>query len=195
MSNDTRKAKKEKKLHTANYIISRFLNSKRSLKKVYRLDIIDIALLRYIYDSIDLNYSKQKVFHTKIYQSQIARFCHCSLNTVKRRLKTLRQRRLIKYDSKRCLITIGQVLTAWLSQSYPKEVALTELSTRSSSPGPIANSSNFTNNGSFENESKEPGNAEAREELTDEQKLINANAREKALADIRELTSKIRTKP
>ena len=97
-------------IHTANYLVSKFLNSKRSLKKIYRLRNSHITILRYICDSIDMNFSKTKRHSTKIYQSQIATYSRNSERTVRQALKHLIKKRLIKTTGK-STYSIGKVLT------------------------------------------------------------------------------------
>lgn len=131
--------------HTASFLASIFLMSKHSLKKLYSLNIGGIAILRYICDSIDLNFKKRKKFETKLYQAQIAKFCRCSLTFVKEQIKHLLKKRLLKYDAKKRSFKIGKVLSAWALRAYTKEVAATRLEVRSSRVAATSYSSNFTN--------------------------------------------------
>jgi hypothetical protein len=119
--------------------------SKRSLKPVYKLSSDGIHILRYICDSIDLNYKRRKVFNTKLHQKQIAIYCRLSLATTKRQIKVLRQKRFLVFVKNKCTYSVGKVLTAWLSLSYTQEVAHAELPVRSSSGRAISNSSYSTN--------------------------------------------------
>lgn len=138
MSNDNK--------HTANFLVSLFLSSKRSLKKIYGLRNSHITILRYICDSIDLNYKKRKKFETKLYQSQIGTFSRNSLRTVNSHIGYLiRKKFIICIDEKKRLYTIGKVLTTYATIAYTLEVRKNRHEERSTQPLRISNSSNFTN--------------------------------------------------
>ena len=72
--------------HTANFLATSFIGTNISLKKIYGIKNCHWAIIRYICDSIDKNYAKKKKFQTKIYQSQIAKFCMLSRKTVNKKL-------------------------------------------------------------------------------------------------------------
>lgn len=116
----------EKKVkYTANYLASSFLLSRRSLKKIYKLTATSIAILRYVCDSIDLNFKKNKKFETKLHQSQIAKFVHSSRKTVNQHLLVLISKKLLKYDNENYILSCGQVLISCgqvLNRSQRQEV-------------------------------------------------------------------------
>lgn len=134
--------------HTAHFLVSVFINSKHSLKKIYNLDIYDIAILRYIGDSIDLSFKSKKSFLTKIYQPQIATYCRCSLRKAKNSIKKLCQKRLIIYEGKKCIFKLGKILFAYARRAYMKDVGTLRPSDRSRHMVPTSNSSNLTNSNS-----------------------------------------------
>lgn len=131
--------------HTANFLASFFLLSKRSLKKIYNLNPTCIAILRYICDSIDLNYKSKKKFHTKLYQSQIEKFCHCSQRTVRDHIHHLVKKRLIKYNDKKCLFEVGQILLSPANSAGVKEGGKFCREVRRGQNLPVSNVSNFPN--------------------------------------------------
>lgn len=105
--------------HTANFLASSFLKSKRSLKKIYNLDPFCISILRYVCDSIDINHKKSKKFETKISQMQIAKHCWMSKRKVKYSVRNLTKKRLLKYlDHKAGILTLGKILKILLAGAY-----------------------------------------------------------------------------
>jgi len=134
------------KNHTANYLASKFLNSKRSLKKVYGLNASHITILRYICDSIDMNYSKRKQFNTKLYQSQISKYSRNSLRTTNNHIGYLIKKRLIVcIDTKKRIYSIGKVLEIYATIAYPIEVRNGCVPHRSTQPLRISNALNVIN--------------------------------------------------
>lgn len=132
--------------HTANFLVSSFLMSNRCLKPIYRLNSYATAILRYICDSMDIQFKKTRSLHTRLYHSQIAAHSFCSIDTVKRALNLLISKRLLsKVKDKKCTFTIGKILTIWGCQHYPLEVVLIAPFDRSRAISTTSNSSNITN--------------------------------------------------
>lgn len=132
--------------HSANFLASSFLVSKRCLKPIYALTSYAALVLRYICDSMDLQFKKNKSHHTRLYHSQIAAHCFCSIDTVKRALALLIKKRLItKVKGKKCTFTLGQILIAWCCQHFSQDVVLIAPFARSSANSPISHSSNLSN--------------------------------------------------
>ena len=112
----------KKKNHTANHIISTFLMSNRSLKKIYKLNATRIALIRYICDSIDMNFNKRKSLSTKLYQTQIAKHCHLERRTAGDHLKIIIKKRFLNWNENTHIYTLGKVLSTWGDSPHQIEV-------------------------------------------------------------------------
>ena len=150
--------------HTANFLISYFLLSKRSLKKIYGLRNSHISILRYICDSIDMNYAKRKQFSAKLYQTQIAKYSRNSERTVRDALKHLVKKRLIAYCGK-SKFTIGKILSIQAMVAGRIDTGNHCRQDRYRQPLPASNSSNLTNKSKEKNhksyEQKDKQNAHA----------------------------------
>lgn len=105
---------KKSQTHTANFIVSSFLKSKRCLNKLYNLSAPAIAILRYICDSIDLTFSKTKKFSAKLYHEQIAEYNFCTRKTVSNHIHALIKARLLKHDAPNHTYYLGNALIAWV---------------------------------------------------------------------------------
>jgi hypothetical protein len=103
--------------------VRKFLSTKRSLKKIYELNLGSLSILRYIIDSIENNCSKKDKLETRLYQSQIATYCHCSLKTVGDHIKKLIKKKLIKYNTKLCTFYLGKILITYVNFTYPIDVS------------------------------------------------------------------------
>ena len=143
MSKNTRLAPNNK--HTAAFLAKSFLMSSRCRKKIYKLNLGSIAILRYICDSIDLNYSARKKFHTRLYQGQIAKQNFCTIKTARGHIKSLIKARLLDFDEKNNTFTVGKVLSAWVKITYGIEVGKYYLPHRSRYFLPTSDSSDITN--------------------------------------------------
>ena len=130
--------------HTANFLASYFLTSKNCLKPIYNLKAIHIAIIRYVCDSIDKNYSKRKKFENKIYQSQIAKYCFLSRKTINKEIQFLIKKRLLAYTKKNTF-TVGKVLITCNRRLQGKDVSPMVTGARSVTQGYISNSSNSSN--------------------------------------------------
>jgi hypothetical protein len=144
--NDNTGAKKVK--HSAAFQCSFFLMSKKCLDPEYKINIYHALILRYICDCIDANFRKTKKSYAQISHSQIATYCFCSVDSVKRSIAALIKCKLLKYQGKQgkmgCFYT-GHILTTWCSQHYPLDIVLTALPPRCSAHSTTSYSSNFTN--------------------------------------------------
>lgn len=146
---------KKKIEHTANFIISNFLLSKRRTKKVYKkLNASVMGAARYICDSIDLNFSKRKSLTTIIYQSQLAKFLCCTLKTVRAIIKKLIHFKIFNYDEKLHKFSLGALLRAWVKFTPAIEVGKNYPSDRSGYFLPLSKSSNITNKKPSPNENQ-----------------------------------------
>lgn len=129
--------------HSANFLVSSFLCNKRSLNPVYKLNPTRIAILRYICDSMDIG--KKKNLRTKLYQSQISKYCHIDIKNLRPHLKMLIKKKFINYDSKTHFYKLGKVLTIWGDSPYGKDIGQNVLSDRYRTNHPTSNVSNITN--------------------------------------------------
>lgn len=136
---------KKAQYHTANFIISRFLLSKYSRKKKYKLNIAKRGFIRYIADCIDLTFKKHKKFQAKLSQKQIATQNCVSLKTIWRLSKELVKARILKHDDKNQIYSLGRVLIAYVKMTQGKEVRQNDVGLRYTSKRRISNSSNITN--------------------------------------------------
>jgi len=141
--------------HTANFLVSSFLISKRSLKKVYDFNLGNIAILRYLADSIDLNFKKRKCLKTKLHQSQIAKYCHCDPKTVRVHVEVLVRKKLIKYNPKLSTFTLGNVLKAWGKITATKDIGKISPLDRCRENLPTSYSSNISNKTAYQNNEKQ----------------------------------------
>jgi len=182
----TAKKKKEKKDHTANFIVSRFLMSKYSRKEKYDLNLAKRGLLRYIGDCIDLTYKKHKRFQAKISQSQIATQNGVERKTINRLSKQLVKKKLLKFDDKRQIYSFGLVLIAYTKLVHPKEVSHFGIGLRSESFCPTSNSSNSSNTEVVKNEEE----IQVVEKTIDE-KIKSSEIAQKAIDDMRQLIKKM----
>ena len=153
---DKPKNSKEKKEHTANFIVSRFFLSKYSRKKKYKLNLAKRGMIRYIADCIDLTFKKHKKFHAKLSQKQIATQNGVSLKTIWNLTKDLVSVNILKYDEKNQIYSFGRVLLAYVKITYPIEVRKNYVGLRSTSFLRTSNSSNITNNKPFKNSNEKP---------------------------------------
>lgn len=131
--------------HSAAFLVSSFLMSKRSLKSVYNLNPTAIAILRYITDSMDLYYKKHQKRQTKLYQKQIATYSRCSLRSIITHINYLIRKRLLKYDNKKCIYSVGKVLTAYANIAYPIDICKSDVGHRYTQNMRTSYSSNITN--------------------------------------------------
>lgn len=129
--------------HSANYLVSRFLNSKRSLKNVYNLSHYEIVILRYICDCIDLNYQKRKSRSVLLYNSQIAKYSRCSLRKVIYSIKYLIKKRILIRE--KSIFSIGKVLTTYARCALRLDVCTPCTSVRSMHAVHPSNLSNLSN--------------------------------------------------
>ena len=125
-------------------MVRTFLLSKRSLKKKYGLNLGNVAILRYICDAIDLNFSKRKTFQVKMYQGQIATYTHCTSKTARVHLSHLIKKRFLKFDDKRHIYTVGSTLKAWVKFTYGIDIGKIYLGVRCRENLPTSDFSDFT---------------------------------------------------
>ena len=131
--------------HSANFLVSSFLLSQRSLKKIYNLNPTAIAILRYICDSIDLTYKKTKSFQTKLSQSQISEYCHCSLRTISTHIKLLTRKRFLIFNEETLVYKVGCTLFAYANSAYPLDIRKSCVPPRYTQNLRTSNVSNFSN--------------------------------------------------
>lgn len=147
--------------HNASFLASKFLMSKRSTKPIYKLTPTSISILRYVCDSIDIYYKKHKKFHTKLNQSQIAKYVWARRETICLHLTHLVKKRLLKYDPKTRVYSLGKIFTTCEINSHPIEVLDKLTGLRSVRISNTSNSSNITNKDSPQKPSPKewaPGN-------------------------------------
>lgn len=185
MDNNTRSFKKEKREHTANYIISRFLMSKYSRKKKYKLNLAKRGFMRYVADCIDLTFKKHKRFQAKVTQKQIATQNCGGLKTVWRLSKSLIDKKIFKFDEKKQIYSFGIALLAYVKMTHPKEVRQNDVGLRSTSKRRTSNSSNSSNTVS-------PENLENQRQKTVQEKIDDSKKAEEAKQLIRNLTKSMR---
>ena len=137
--------KKRDHHHTANFTVSSFLMSKRSIKKIYDLNPSKIGILRYICDSIDIYSVRHKQLKTKLYQKQIAKYTHTTPKTIRRLIESLVKKRLITYNPETHIFMLGKILTGWVKMTYGIDMGQNDPRHRYGSKLPTSNSSNFTN--------------------------------------------------
>lgn len=122
----------------------KFLSTKRSLKPIYGLNLGNLSILRYILDCIENNCSKIDKLQTRLYQGQIAAYCHCSPKTVRDHIKLLIRKKFIKYNAKLSTFSLGKVLTTSVNFTYPLDIGKNYLSPRCREILPISISSKHT---------------------------------------------------
>lgn len=143
--NDTRKNAKEKKTHSANHLASTFISSKRSLKKIYNLNPYTRIILRYICDCIDKNHRSKTYTSTKLYKSQIGRYCGIACRkAVRRHIAHLISKKLITLDEKKHIYGLGKVLITWGFKPHQQDMGFSTPSSRWGVLNPISNSSNLS---------------------------------------------------
>lgn len=182
--------------HTANFLVSHFLSSKRSLKKIYGLRISHISILRYICDSIDINYSKRKQFNTKLYQTQISKFSRNSERTVRDGLNHLIKKRLIaKVEQNKSKYTVGIVLIKAATIAGRIDTGKNCIEDRYRQPLPISNSSNITNTEEIvKNKKKMQSESQAirKHEELKQQEMQSSKSNGVALAALKQIKSKLK---
>ncbi len=117
-------AKKTK--HTLEFLLNNFYDSKRSTKSIHKLNPTALYILGYIIRSIDKSYKSRKKLSSQIYQAQIAKFCHTSVDTVQRQTALLVKKRLIKHDKKIHIYTIGWLFHALSNIQTSRNLRLTQ---------------------------------------------------------------------
>lgn len=130
--------------HTANYLASVFLGSKRCLKKIYDLNTYQIAIIRYLCDCMDKNYKKYKKLEIKISQNQIAIYTFTSRQLVNRNIKYLVKKRIL-IKLKKNVYSVGKVLIKCNGALHPLDVSRSVTDLRCVTEHYISNSSNYTN--------------------------------------------------
>lgn len=131
--------------HSANYIVSTFLLSKRSTKKIFRLNMARIGLLRYLCDSMDMAYKKIKKLATKLYQSQICRHCHIDRTNLTTHLKILIKKKFIKFDPITKIYSLGLILLTWGKSPHSQDMRRNTSQVRYEVNHHTSYSSNITN--------------------------------------------------
>lgn len=139
--------------NSASYILQSFLLNKRSIKKIFGLNLSRIGLLTYLCASMDVAYKKTKKLITKLYESQICRHCHCDPKTLRHNRSILIKKKLIKFDSKKRTYELGLVLKKWGISPVLQDIGKISRDLRSRENLPISNSSYISNTKTkFENQ-------------------------------------------
>lgn len=105
--------------HTAHFLVSKFLNSKESLK--FNLSSTDRHVLRYVADFIDMANSSSGQRQSKILLGQAALFTGYSITTVKRSLRKLIKTNLLNAICRASgvpgIYTLGNVFETEVTQT------------------------------------------------------------------------------